>query len=337
MRQRGMNKKPQPRWTLAAIALFPLILLNCASTVTRQLDEREPEAYNAAVSKITSRGSQIQLKDGSVYAGYVVRMGRDTIDLMGTQANTKIPADKVSSITVRDDHGVGAVHGMYMGAMWTGGIVGLIAGLASGDFIPGFLAGGFIGGLGGGFYGLIIGAIGGADLVYEFPNGAPRPASYQLANTGQIENRVVDSMRTFSDGKTVEYLHDSKTVKYFKTDSVNQVTGTESRSVPSHPKNEAFPPPPSPAPDEFVTLEQLGQVRIVLKDGSEKKSCVIREIHASTIEYEKKGVMHDLAIDRILRFEMTSDGTVKGVMNGTLRGVVIDPDHKLRLVPVDGN
>jgi hypothetical protein len=53
-----------------------------------------------------------------------------------------------------------------------------------------------------------------------------------------------------------------------------------------------------------TAIVSLGKARIVLKDGSIKKSCRLREIHATWIIYVKDGVLHDLPMDKISRLEL---------------------------------
>ncbi len=276
-----------PSWrALAAINLLPLFLINCAGTVTRQLDDRDPVAYESAINDMKSTESEVLMRDGAVYSGNITRVRRDTVDLKTLRAHSKIPADRISNITITD-HGLGAMRGMQFGALWVGGIAALI-GAGSGNFIPGL----FFGALYGGAIGLITGGIGGAHVVYQFPNGGSQTIHTEAPELKKIE----------ADGKP--------------QDKDSTVHTAETLSIPKI---------NSPAPDEFVALENLGTVRILLKDGTEKKSCAIREIRGSGIVYEKSGVLHDLAIANILRIEMSKDG-------GT-RIVVIDKDRKLKLIP----
>jgi len=75
--------------------------------------------------------------------------------------------------------------------------------------------------------------------------------------------------------------------------------------------------------DTPINLNQLGRIRIVLKDGTTRKSCLIREIREGWITYEKDGVLHDLEISKILRLE-TSGISVP-------RNIMFDKDNALRL------
>lgn len=53
-----------------------------------------------------------------------------------------------------------------------------------------------------------------------------------------------------------------------------------------------------------VELTSLGNTRIVLKDGSIKKNCVLKEIKMNGVVYMKDQVLHDMQIDRIKRIEL---------------------------------
>ena len=57
---------------------------------------------------------------------------------------------------------------------------------------------------------------------------------------------------------------------------------------------------------DSISLISLGYVRIVLKDGSQKIKCVIKEIKPGYIIYLKDKVMHDIMIDKI-RMIVTQD------------------------------
>ena len=59
-------------------------------------------------------------------------------------------------------------------------------------------------------------------------------------------------------------------------------------------------------------LSRLIKTRIVLKDGSMKKNCRIKEMHSYWIVYEKDGSLHDQMIDKIQRIEIC-DGTMHAV------------------------
>ena len=55
---------------------------------------------------------------------------------------------------------------------------------------------------------------------------------------------------------------------------------------------------------DSVLLSKLHNTRIVLKDGTIKKNCSVKEINAYWIVYEKEGSLHDLMIDEIERIEL---------------------------------
>ncbi len=57
----------------------------------------------------------------------------------------------------------------------------------------------------------------------------------------------------------------------------------------------------------IIAWEQFGPVRIVLKDGSVKKDCRLREIHDYWIVYEKNGSLHDQLIEKIQRIEISAE------------------------------
>lgn len=52
-----------------------------------------------------------------------------------------------------------------------------------------------------------------------------------------------------------------------------------------------------------VNLKDLGYTRILLKDGTIKKNCIITEIGENGIVFIKDKVLHDLLIDRIKKIE----------------------------------
>lgn len=52
-----------------------------------------------------------------------------------------------------------------------------------------------------------------------------------------------------------------------------------------------------------LNLKDLGYTRIVLKDGSIKKNCIITEIGENGIVYIKDRVLHDMLIDRVKKIE----------------------------------
>jgi len=137
----------------------------------------------------------------------------------------------------------------------------------------------------GGLVGLLIGAIGGAKVEYQLSeNHAPStPIPVPLTHT---DSPVVT---TINDGA--------------KDISATPTTPTVS--------------------DTPINLNQLGRIRIVLKDGTTRKSCLIREIREGWITYEKDGVLHDLEISKILRLE-TSGISVP-------RNIMFDKDNALRL------
>lgn len=56
-----------------------------------------------------------------------------------------------------------------------------------------------------------------------------------------------------------------------------------------------------------VSLSEIGITRLVLKDGSIKKDCLIREINEYWIVYEKGGSLHDQMIEKIRRIEIGKD------------------------------
>ena len=55
----------------------------------------------------------------------------------------------------------------------------------------------------------------------------------------QTQNFEVDSTHTFSDGRTVKYLHDGKTAESFKEDSGTQ-TPKQLQNIPLYPKSQAL-------------------------------------------------------------------------------------------------
>ena len=73
---------------------------------------------------------------------------------------------------------------------------------------------------------------------------------------------------------------------------------------------------------DSIPLSQLEKTRIVLKDGSIKKNCHIKEINDYWILYLKDGSLHDQAIDKIRRIEIT---------DGTMRAVFFDENNRPRL------
>lgn len=54
---------------------------------------------------------------------------------------------------------------------------------------------------------------------------------------------------------------------------------------------------------EKVNINNLGYGRIILKDGTVKKNCILKEINKNWIVYMKDKVLHDMMIDRIKRIE----------------------------------
>ena len=218
------------------------------------------------------------------------------MDLIAEHGYTKIPLNDVANVSITD-HGVGAAAGMGWGAIWTGGIFGLL-GASSGNFMPAFLGGALLGGT----IGLVSGAIGGAHVVYVFPENGK-----QQIGTEPVSSQPLDTAKTNMKIDSSSALG-QKTAK-----AVVVMDGPPSQSVA-----------PSPIPEEvFIPLEDLGKIRILLKNGNEKNSCTLKAIHALSIEYEKNGVLHDLAIEEILRMETT--------INGNVRGVVLDANQKIRL------
>ncbi|HAO98897.1 MAG TPA: hypothetical protein DCQ83_02510 [Fibrobacteres bacterium] len=78
---------------------------------------------------------------------------------------------------------------------------------------------------------------------------------------------------------------------------------------------------------ELLVIKHLGRVLMVLKDGTMKRSCLIKEIHDNWIVYEKNGVLHDEMIDRILRLETPA---------GAAWTIEFDDHNKPRLIAGKG-
>ena len=66
-------------------------------------------------------------------------------------------------------------------------------------------------------------------------------------------------------------------------------------------------------------LSKLAKTRIVLKDGSIKKNCRIKEINSYWIVFEKDGSLHDQMIDKIKRIE---------ICDGKMNAVIFDKMNK---------
>lgn len=58
----------------------------------------------------------------------------------------------------------------------------------------------------------------------------------------------------------------------------------------------------------YKTLEGIGEVRIVLKDGSSKVRCMLKEIKPLSIVYLKERVLHDMMIDKIKHIRIEDTG-----------------------------
>lgn len=58
------------------------------------------------------------------------------------------------------------------------------------------------------------------------------------------------------------------------------------------------------ADGSLVSLSSLGYAKIILKDGTAKKNCIIREIYENYIVFQKDRVLHDLQKDKIKRIEV---------------------------------
>ena len=69
--------------------------------------------------------------------------------------------------------------------------------------------------------------------------------------------------------------------------------------------------------------KQFGPVRIVLKDGSVKKDCLLREIHAYWIVYQKNGSLHDQLIEKIQRIEISAEEAPVLVFDEKNRPVIL--------------
>lgn len=52
-----------------------------------------------------------------------------------------------------------------------------------------------------------------------------------------------------------------------------------------------------------LNLKDLGYTRLILKDGSIKKNCIVTEIGENGIVYIKDKVLHDMLIDRVQKIE----------------------------------
>ncbi len=55
---------------------------------------------------------------------------------------------------------------------------------------------------------------------------------------------------------------------------------------------------------EEISVSGIGKTRIVFKDGSIKKNCVIKEIKQNFIVYLKDGVLHDAEISKLKWIEL---------------------------------
>jgi len=51
-------------------------------------------------------------------------------------------------------------------------------------------------------------------------------------------------------------------------------------------------------------LASLGKVQIVLRDGTMKKDCIIREINENGVVYMKERVLHDIQIEKIRKIRL---------------------------------
>jgi len=63
---------------------------------------------------------------------------------------------------------------------------------------------------------------------------------------------------------------------------------------------------------DSLLLSRLGNTRIILKDGSIKKNCNVKEINEYWIVFEKEGSLHDQLIEKIRRIEI-EDGRMQAV------------------------
>ena len=61
------------------------------------------------------------------------------------------------------------------------------------------------------------------------------------------------------------------------------------------------------AQGEAVVLNKIGKTRLILKDNTIKKDCILKEIKTNWIVYMKDKVLHDMMIDRIKYIEL-NDG-----------------------------
>ena len=71
--------------------------------------------------------------------------------------------------------------------------------------------------------------------------------------------------------------------------------------------------------NDSLLISKLRKTRIVLKDGTIKKNCHVKEIHDYWIVYEKEESLHDLMIEEIERIE---------IMDGTMHAVFFDEKKK---------
>lgn len=55
---------------------------------------------------------------------------------------------------------------------------------------------------------------------------------------------------------------------------------------------------------DSISIESLGKLRIIEKDGTIKKNITLKEIHAYWIIYEKDNSLHDFLISSIERIEI---------------------------------
>lgn len=55
---------------------------------------------------------------------------------------------------------------------------------------------------------------------------------------------------------------------------------------------------------DSIEIQNLGNLRIVEKDGTIKKNTILKEIHSYWIIYEKDGSLHDFLISTIDRIEI---------------------------------
>jgi hypothetical protein len=293
-----------------AVALISLTLVHCAGTVTRSLNRQDPNALVSMMKDIKTQEVNILLRDGGRYPGKITRTSKDMVDIETPRAHSKIPTEKILTVSYKN-HGLGATHGMSRGA----GIWILSGETSDPDFFPAVLISGAIGGLAG----LIIGAAQGATVTYEFRGnaGTPNPETQTLARKKPGNDILPDGMPQEERYKMLEpeagFIDTTRIPDTVKT----RQDDTTAKAVKG----------PAPPEDEYIMPDQLGRIKIILKDWSSIKSSVIREIHETWIVYEKDGILHDLAIGKILRVEFSRDGMD--------RTAVFDK-NRLRVAPQQG-